>query len=470
MYRTFICFIVDSNKAPKAVRFERDKVMDEVHIERRRDISIYTGYCAIKNVMDAVYFCAECVHEKLVNPVQEPNSVTPLEHMISSMMSSGESGISDTGYNFQEEYSKNVTEKLNSAKLSLSKLQPLTFRTEILENIFSLLFLSHEDIQESSAIFDSDSDMEDDERRRGDTIVGHASLSQSLLSEGSTSSPSYSVDERTMSEEVIEEVSSSYTGGYDEPFVEVVSEVKPKRLERSASQDKSSRSAYLERLNSLKEKLAHQKGGSGNGSTISTGSTSNCQKLGFLCNEYLVRDILLMLKECLVDVTSARFQLLGKEKETLGKSVKAVIDVRLEEPLSRLVQSSVDKDALQRHVTQLQQFVSEAQWRFQLVCHENIPQTPGMVLAKPISFSHEENDEEMAFSLQQKNGLTKRTRKISSSSKGIVFMFNCCCILLRGISWLFKMYSILIWLNVWQVSFKNIKICTSRSGINFVLF
>lgn len=354
--------------------------------------------------------------------------------MISIMLSSGESGLSDTGYNFQEEYSKNVTEKLNGAKVSLSRLQPLTFRTEILENIFSLLFLSHEDIQESSAIFDSDSDMEDDERRRGDTIVGHASLSQSLLSEGSTSSPSYSVDERTMSEEVIDEVSSSYTGGYDEPFVEVVSEVKSKRLERSASQDRSSRSAYLERLNSLKEKLAQQKGGSGNGSTISTGSTSNCQKLGFLCNEYLVRDILLMLKECLVDLTSARFQLLGKEKETLGKSVKAVIDVRLEEPLSRLVQSSVDKDALQRHVTQLQQFVSEAQWRFQLVCHENIPQTPGMVLAKPISFSLEENDEEMAFSLQQKNGPTKRNRKISSSSKGIVFIFNCCCILLNGIS------------------------------------
>lgn len=38
-----------------------------------------------------------------------------------------------------------------------------------------------------------------------------------------------------MSEEVIEEVSSSYIGGYDESFVEVVLEVKSKRLERLVS-------------------------------------------------------------------------------------------------------------------------------------------------------------------------------------------------------------------------------------------
>lgn len=400
------------------MRFEAEKAKDEVHIERRRDISIYTGYCAIKNVMDAVYFCAECVHEKLVNPVQESSSMPPFEQMISSM-SSGDSGLSDSGYNFQEEYSKNVMEKLSCAKSYLSKLQPLTFRVEILENIFSLLFLSHEEIQESSAIFDSDSETEEeDDRGRSETIVGYASLNQSVLSEGSTSSLSQGMEEGRMSEEVQIEVSSSFTGGYDEPFIEVVSEVKPKKLDRSASQENNRRIAYLERLNSLKEKLSQQKGGSGNGSTISTGSTSNCQKLGFLCNEYLVRDILAFLKECLVDLNSARFQVLGKEKETSGKPIKTLIDVSLEEPLSRLVQSSVKKDALQRHVTQLQQFVSEGQWRFQLVCHEMIPRTPGVVLAKPISFSLEENDEEIAFSLQQKNSLTRQTKKNSSSSKG----------------------------------------------------
>lgn len=68
MYRIFICFIiVDLNKVLKVVRFERDKVMDEVYIERRRDILIYIGYCVIKNVMDVIYFCVECVYEKLVN-------------------------------------------------------------------------------------------------------------------------------------------------------------------------------------------------------------------------------------------------------------------------------------------------------------------------------------------------------------------------------------------------------------------
>lgn len=77
--------------------------------------------------------------------------------------------------------------------------------------------------------------MEDDERRRGDIIVGYVSLSQSLLSEGSIFFLFYSVDERIMSEEVIEEVSLSYIGGYDELFVEVVLEVKLKRLERLVS-------------------------------------------------------------------------------------------------------------------------------------------------------------------------------------------------------------------------------------------
>lgn len=77
--------------------------------------------------------------------------------------------------------------------------------------------------------------MEDDERRRGDIIVGYVSLSQSLLFEGSIFFLFYSVDERIMSEEVIEEVSLSYIGGYDESFVEVVLEVKLKRLERLVS-------------------------------------------------------------------------------------------------------------------------------------------------------------------------------------------------------------------------------------------
>ncbi|XP_062609221.1 zinc finger FYVE domain-containing protein 26-like [Saccostrea cucullata] len=402
-------------ESTKSVRFETDKEKDEFHIERWRDISIYTGYCAIKNVMDAVYFCAECVHEKLVHPVQESNSVSPLEHMISSM-SSSDSGTSESGYNFQEEYSKNVTQKLSSAKVYLSKLQPLNFRVEILENIFSLLFLSHEEIQESSAIFDSDSETgEEDERGRSETIVSnHPSLSQSILSEGSTSSPSQSVDEKITGEDLTG-VGQILIGSYDEPFVETVPDVKTKKRERSASQD-NSRSVYLQRLNSLKEKLAHQKGGSGNGSTLSTGSTSSCRKFGFLCNEYLVRDILALLKECLVDLSSAKFQILGN-KEMPGKATKTVIDVSLEEPLSRLVQSSVGRDTLQRHVSQLQQFVSEAQWRFQLVCHEMIPRTPGVVLAKPLSFSLEENDDELAFLLQQKNGATKRTRRISSSLK-----------------------------------------------------
>jgi zinc finger FYVE domain-containing protein 26 len=409
-----LCFISDSSKASKSVRFAKDKENDEVHIERRRDLSIYTGYCAIKNVMYAVYFCAECIHEKLVHPVQESNSLSPLEHMISSM-SSNESGMSDSGYNFQEDYSKNVTQKLQNAKRYLSKLQPLAFRMEILENIFSLLFLSHEEIQETSAIFDPDSETEDEEERgRSETVVSPQNLS--VLSEGSTSSLSQTVDDRAQSEDMPEDVSGSFTGGYDEPFVENVLEVKSQKMDRSASHDKS-RSTYLERLNSLKEKLNQQKGGSENGSTISSGSTSSCRKFGFLCNEYLVRDILLLLKECLVDLSSARFQMMGKEKETSGKPVTTVIDTSLEEPLSRLVQSSVEKDSLQKHLSQLQQFVSEALWRFQLVCHEMIPPTPGEVLAKPLPFSLEENDEEMAFSLQ-KNGLHKRARRISSSSKG----------------------------------------------------
>ncbi len=57
---------LDPNQATvksKSVRFEEDENVSEsphkLNAEQEYDVVIYRGYCAIKAVLDAMYFCAE---------------------------------------------------------------------------------------------------------------------------------------------------------------------------------------------------------------------------------------------------------------------------------------------------------------------------------------------------------------------------------------------------------------------------
>lgn len=150
---------------------EPDADSPSLSLDQLKDMSIYTGYCALKNVMDAIWYCAQSADRRLSRPV-----LLQGKHAVSRRLMSGSSSESERSrsnsetsvaddtnlgsneniidessgvdFNIHNLYAENVTSKLNDAKNYLAKLQPLTFRVEMLEDVFSLLFVTHDDIQD----------------------------------------------------------------------------------------------------------------------------------------------------------------------------------------------------------------------------------------------------------------------------------------------------------------------------------
>ena len=324
-------------------------------------------------------------------------------------------------------YRKHVTEKLNCAKSYLAKMQPLTFRVEIMEDVFSLLFLTHEDIQET-VMSEYNSDEVDDKSFRSSTGTG-------------VDSPSPRIQDSLVFElpkVAIETTPDNYSNmAYDVPFEDVQQQKKKpgldivqveQKLEKVKENiSKSSKKLFGKKL--LVPRESQRSSFSENISSVSNSSNWSLDHFGFILNEYLVRDILALLKDGLLDVSAAKFQLYGsrqdsRERVRAGSEVKDTgssdIDTEIEEPLSYILKSSISKDALQKRITQLQKYTSEAQWRYQLVVNDHIPKQVGEVLKEQVTKTSDTSDEEVEI-----RGLSgQKSRKRKKSSKGILFFLK----------------------------------------------
>ncbi|KAL3872697.1 hypothetical protein ACJMK2_035906 [Sinanodonta woodiana] len=422
----------------KSVRFQLDNdtltdvdADEDISLDQRKDVAIFMAFCALKNVMDAISFCGDYNETALMNPVRQTCKMR-----ISDGTTSNSSSESDEVFitkkdmkvhgdgmavhhendskmkknidgSFQKLYKEFVTDRLQCAKEFLAKLQPLPYRVEILENIFSLLFVTHEDIQELSVL----SEYNSGEEHEAEDKTQHTSLT----SETSTLSP---VEEDMMAGVHTESTNQSkdISTAYDEPF------------ERKAlTIEEANLTSVTHKLEKIQDKIKSLQDGSDTDqkvasdylSSVSTGSSSSWTKFGFLVNEYLVRDILSMLKECLVDLSSAKYQLLGKKgsseklqtSQELSEGKKKVqINCSIEEPLTKLIKSSVTKEASQKRLATLTQYIHEAQWRYQMVVHEEIPKLPGEVLLQQVTSSGDQSDEEVEIAILDKSSRRRQKR------------------------------------------------------------
>ena len=440
--------LAEERKKPKTVHFQDDEpdtstqVSPITSLDQRKDIAIYMGFCVLKSVMDAIMFCIESGDERLSRPVQcfsrrqinRLNSCSSNETDASGLSRYASSERLDCNVNIAEEnsaveesmtdiqglYRKNVTEKLNCAKSYLAKMQPLTFRVEIMEDVFSLLFLTHEDIQET-IMSEYNSDEVDDKSFRSSTGTGIDSPSPRRQDSLKFDLPKVAVDN------VTNEISTAY----DVPFEDVQQRRKTsgldieqveRKLEKVKENIFKSREKMFD-MNLQVQREGHRSSFSENISSVSNVSNRSLEYFGFIVNEYLVRDILALLKDSLLDVTTARYQIYGnkqdpKEKLKVRHEVKdsqsSNLDPEVEEPLSYILKSSISRDSLQKRITQLQKFTSEAQWRYQLIVNDLIPKQVGDVLTEKVIKSGDSSDEEVEI-----RGLTRQTssRKRKRSSK-----------------------------------------------------
>lgn len=420
-------------KKVKSVRFQEEtnqSTTPATSLDQKKDMAIYMGYCILKNIMDAILFCLQCPDKRLSQPVMPRSrriisnrtmSGSGSEIDLSRSRSSSMASMSEEAFKSESQsqsekdvistevcpqtlYQENVSQKLKQTKIYLGRLQPLTLRVEILENIFSLLFLTHEDIQETMLNSDYESDVGDDNKSTRSLSTGAvtpaSSLKFSLSDEFKTP---------TVVTSVPEPVTTETSMAYDVPFEEKSSVADNKNtidMEKVGEALEIMKSSIKKKQKKLSDE-AHVDGArssiSENISSMSTSSSVNLDSHGFVTNSYLVRDILAMLKDCIIDVSTAKYHIHGNKsdvreryrtpKEALTKTLE--IDPTVEESLCHLVKSSVTMETLQKKITQLERYTSEAHWRYQLVANENIPRSPGEVLPDVVVSLGGSSDEEV---------------------------------------------------------------------------
>ena len=419
----------------KSVKFNIEGERDDspcdhkqpININHERDTSIYRSYCAIKHFMDAISFCSEIEMWKKFQKAKKKkhsdasvpscaqmtsesvdcsNFSTTLSHLskrstsIVSMSGSSSQGSSRANFSrprsistlttqttasldsanalneltsevdlLQDTYEQRVTQSLVAGKNHLSKIYPLTYRMEVFENLFSLLFTTHEDVQEMTSPgqlhWDSGDEDAEDKRRSWDSqrdADGETSLLSSLpesVTPVVPLSPVYTDDVDLLPQ--------------DHTDTRKDSQVKNEDLNLQFQEhDPKEHSSGLE----------GRKRGSGPGSTNSNASTSNMYAIGFVANEFIVRDVLHILKELLVDISAEMYTLhIDKQglKSTEHKDPVIEHTKKIDLSLSECVNCSIEPGNLQGRVSRLTQCVSEALWRFQLVSHDHVPKEVGKV-------------------------------------------------------------------------------------------
>lgn len=422
---------------------DADSEEEPIGIEQERDVALYRSFCIIKNVQDAILYGALHAHSRLMNPTyyniqsSSHNYSWSKDSTLSDASESGSrlssaAGERASGYlpvwnsdftagDIQQLYNKNVLQKLQNAKNHLRQLYPLAYRVEILENVFSLLFVSHRELQDSFFTTETDDTDDSDEKQSV-----HDS-NENLMNISIQSEEESVLSEITHTSEAGRDVGSLPLGAaesieYDVPFVEYSPEELPKieesktevsepvvEVKKPLPQRQESHIKEAEiRISRFSMDLKTE---NRNSNAKVSSQFGKPLQIGLLTNEYLVRDILDLLQESLQTLNATNFQL--SNTTVMKEENLNVLD--LEENLPLILPMSINQSSLKSRISKLSQVVSEAQWRFQLVCNDQIPREVGKVLLHVYNPSVDSIcDESIRFS---DCAVTKKSNKMSSLSE-----------------------------------------------------
>ncbi|CAG5123694.1 unnamed protein product, partial [Candidula unifasciata] len=416
----------------KAVTFQDDckpagSSPEPINIEQQKDIAIYRSYCAIKNVMDAVMFCVNNFEHDLMNPLHK--NFTTEQSVSSSEGEDSSNGAEacpseserakqkEDSQQFVQLYEQMVTMRLKETRDHLAQLQPLNYRLEVMENIFSLLFVTHEDICDPNGFAELEPSDDNEGSKLGSS--DNLPLESSILSE-EDSPQDEQLLEQSKSEAkpgdrsppspttgVVHERSRGASLDYDMPYIDpyqkhndsVAFSEPPQSSYFTASPEIQNRASEFKKPVLEIFKQAHRES-----VQLARKPRKKRKRLdsepapdtivGFLCNEYVVRDILHLLKDALSDLNIAKFALSGKTfdlaKRDIFRAPKSKqpsvpsVDLNLEPILQVHIPTSILPESLPKRITKLTQAVHEAWWRFQLIAHEAFPRQPFQILPEQV--------------------------------------------------------------------------------------
>lgn len=411
---------------------------EPINIDQQKDIAIYRSYCAVKNVMDVVMFCVHNSEHELMNPIQVRKTLrarklhknfTTEQSFSSSEGEDSSNGLDacpseserakqkENSQQFVKLYDQMVTLKLKETRGHLAQLQPLNYRLEVLENIFSLLFVIHEQLCDPNGFAELEPDEDNDGSKPGSS--DNLPLESSILSEEDSAYDEQALEKSREARPAERSTSSSPTTGvshgvsrgtsldYDEPFID-----RYQKLHDSLPISEPPQSSYFTTSHEIQNRASEFKKPvfeifkQARRESLQPSKKPRKKKkrldsepspdmiVGFLCNEYVVRDILHLLKDALSDLNIAKFALTGKTSDVAKRDISRApkskqpsapsMDVNLEPILQVHIPTSIPAESLLKRITKLTQAVHEAWWRFQLIAHEAFPRQPSQILPEKV--------------------------------------------------------------------------------------
>ena len=335
----------------------------------------------------------------------------------------------------QSDYKLNVVDKLDSIKRILSALMPLNYKLELLENIYSLIYVSSYDLKELNEDDDEEEDEMEDLRGGGATEATTNELDKSNEILYDTDMAAYDNDGYDIINEYNPASSLRVTGSINgndagkglkkpnspdevgnnnEPSIyelENAMNLKPSRETENQS-SKSNFGSYCSYASNSGSSVRYRQNGTYDEDDTG-GKNKRRNKLivyrrnaggggSFLVNDFLCRDLLFMLND-LLDVYTNKPQQQQAAIATVFES-------------NSLACSIVSQAEMAARSAKLQQLVSETLWRFQLIRSSQVQMQYGQVTILCV-----ENDQVAAMSEYEQHVTyelikTKRKRANSSSS------------------------------------------------------
>ncbi|XP_070571338.1 zinc finger FYVE domain-containing protein 26-like isoform X2 [Ptychodera flava] len=344
----------EENKEKKSVRFapmQDNNKTRQLSIEQERDTMIYRSFCSLKLIMDVIHLCKQdftktCTHGRndVFHDQPEARDDPSLCVDVSSRQDESQESNAPT-----QLYNEEVNKRLDSVKQHLSQLYPLTYRVETLENIFSLLFIKHSDIRDNSPIHsESGSEREEDHI---DVYPRQVRSSGEIVD-----CPMTPVLERSM------EINSDAVESSELPDVTVSAHLHP-----------STNDDFIKKTPVVMPTIHTDSGTDKLKSDNASGRSSLTWeiKTGYISNSQVTGDVLRMLKECLIELSTAKYVQKGQSST---ESSARDGQTENQSDLTNYIRSSVSTNTFQQRLAKLSQYINEAQWRYQLVSQTSMQQ------------------------------------------------------------------------------------------------
>lgn len=242
----------------------------------------------------------------------------------------------------QDDYTRNVVSKLDNVRAQLSHMNPLNYRLEILENVYSLIYLSAHDLKN-----DEDHTSDEEDNIEIQKLPGVAMTKTEIFIEQQMN------NESMRSEYDIINTSELAAAGHEE-FSIYAGDAEDKRLKPNFNyRSRSDFGGSISRLGSVTEDFddAESQGGHGRKRSLISLYRRNAGGGGsFLVNDYLCRDILLLVND-LLQVFRDKGSMMSKLEDLSPMTYCSILSV----------------GEVSERASKLQQVVADTLWRYQLV-------------------------------------------------------------------------------------------------------